>query len=88
LKVKGLERCELSSSTIVLPDGVPMPEGFPDSSVKSLNHALTLLSQTYEKHRISNTGNVYTRVFYQDKDERWYPLDDALVSKRRGSDNC
>lgn len=76
LKVKGLERCELSSSTIVLPDGVPIPEGFPDRSVKSLNHALTLLSQTYEKHRISNTGNVYARVFYQDKDECWYPLDD------------
>jgi len=76
LKVKGLERCELSSSTILLPDGVPMPEGFPDRSVKSLNHAFTLLSQTYEKHRISNTGNVYTRVFYQDKDDCWYPLDD------------
>jgi hypothetical protein len=76
LKLKGLERCELSSSTIVLPDGVPMPEGFPDRSVKSLNHALTLLSQTYEKHRISNTGNVYTRVFYQDKDDCWYPLND------------
>lgn len=76
LKVKGLERCELTSSTIFLPDGVTMPEGFSDRSVKSLNHAFTLLSQTYEKHRISNTGNVYTRVFYQDKDENWYPLDD------------
>jgi len=73
LKVKGLERCELSSSTILLPDGIPMPEG---RSIKSLNHAFTVLSQTYEKHRISNTGNVYTRIFYQDKDERWYPLDD------------
>ncbi len=76
LKVKGLERCELSSSTILLPDGFLMPEGLADRSVKSLNHALTLLSQTYEKHRISNTGNVYTRVFYRDKDECWYPLDD------------
>ena len=76
LKVKGLERCELASGTVLLPDAVPMPEGFPDRSVKSLNHALTLLSQTYEKHRISNTGNVYTRVFYQDKDGGWYPLDD------------
>lgn len=76
LKVNGLERCELSSSTILLPDGFQMPEGFADRSVKSLNHALTLLSQTYEKHRISNTGNVYTRVFYRDKDECWYPLDD------------
>ena len=76
LKVKGLERCELSSSTILLPNGVEMPEGFADRHVKSLNHALTLLSQTYEKHRISNTGNVYTRVFYKDKDGYWYPLDD------------
>ncbi len=76
LKVKGLERCELSSSTIVLPDDVPIPEGLSDRIVKSLNHALTVLSQTYEKHRISNTGNVYTRVFYQDKDECWYPLND------------
>ena len=76
LKVKGLERCELSSSSILLPDGIQMPMGFSDRSVKSLNHALTLLSQTYEKHRISNTGNVYARIFYQDKDECWYPLDD------------
>ncbi len=76
LKVRGLERCELSSSTILLPDGFKMPEGFADRTVKSLNHALTLLSQAYEKHRISNTGNVYSRVFYQDKDGGWYPLDD------------
>jgi hypothetical protein len=76
LKVKGLERCELASSTILLPDGFQMPVGLADRAVKSLNHAFTLLSQTYEKHRISNTGNVYTRVFYRDKDECWYPLDD------------
>jgi hypothetical protein len=82
LKVKGLERCELSSSCIMLPDGVQMPEGFSDGTVKSLNHAFTVLSQNYEKHRISNTGNVYTRVFYQDKDECWYPLDDLRSGVR------
>ena len=82
LRIKGLERCELVSSTILLPEGVPVPEGFPDRYVKSLNHALTLLSLTYEKHRISNTGNVYTRVFYQDKDGRWYPLDDLRAGVR------
>lgn len=76
LKVKGLERCELLSSTILMPSDVQMPDGFPDRSVNSLNHAFTLLSQNYEKHRISNTGNVYTRIFYRDKDECWYPLDD------------
>lgn len=74
LKLKGLERCELTSSTI------QMPDGFPERTAISLNHAFTLLSREYEKHRISNTGNVYTRVFYQDRDECWYPLDDL----RRG----
>lgn len=74
LKLKGLEKCELVSSSIV------MPKGFKPTSATSLNHAFTLLSQKYEKHRISHTGNVYTRVFYQDRDTCWYPLDDL----RRG----
>jgi len=70
LKLKGLERCELHGST------VQMPAGFQPPHAISLNHAFTMLSQAHEKHRISNTGNVYTRVFYQDRDKRWYPLDD------------
>lgn len=70
LKLKGLERCELHGST------VRMPAGFNPPHATSLNHAFTRLSQAHEKHRISNTGNVYTRVFYQDRDTRWYPLDD------------
>lgn len=74
LKLKGLEKCELVSGTILMPDG------FPEPTATSLNHALTLLSREYETHRISNTGNVYTRVFYQDRDDGWYPLDDL----RRG----
>ena len=74
LRLKGLEKCELLSSTILMPDG------FPEPTAISLNHAFTLLSREYEKHRISNTGNVYTRVFYQDRDKCWYPLDDL----RRG----
>lgn len=74
LKLRGFERCELSSSTVL------MPKDFQEPTAISLNHAFTLLSRVYETHRISNTGNVYTRVFYQDNDECWYPLDDL----RRG----
>lgn len=70
LKLKGLERSELSGSTVM------MPKGFSTPNATSLNHALTLLSQAYEKHRISNTGNVYTRVFYQEQNGHWYPLND------------
>lgn len=74
LKLTGLEKFELASSTVI------MPAGFHEPTATSLNHAFTLLSREYEKHRISNTGNVYTRVYYQDRDECWYPLDDL----RRG----
>lgn len=70
LKVKGLDKTELVSSTVMMPAGFDEPTGI------SLNHALTMLSERYEKHRISHTGNVYTRVFYLDTDERWYPLAD------------
>lgn len=70
LKLKGLERTELAASTVV------MPTGFEPATAISLNHAVTLLSQRYEKHRISNTGNVYTRVFYCEPNGKWYPLND------------
>jgi hypothetical protein len=53
-----------------------MPAGFVPTVAISLNHAFTMLSKAYEKHRISNTGNVYSRVFYQDRNKHWYPLDD------------
>ncbi|NLC35348.1 MAG: hypothetical protein GX772_02685 [Alcaligenaceae bacterium] len=70
LKLKGLEKTELLGSSIL------MPEGFEPASAKSLNHAFTLLSEKYETHRISHTGNVYTRVYYQERNGNWYPLDD------------
>lgn len=68
--LKGLEKYELLSGAILMPDG------FREPVASRLNHAFTLLLPEYEIHRISNTGNVHTRVFYQDSDECWYPLDD------------
>ena len=70
LKHKGLERTELAAGTVVMPAGIK-----PEVAI-SLNHAVTLLSQQYEKLRISNTGNVYTRVFYCEPSGKWYPLND------------
>ena len=40
----------------------------------SLNQAYTLISQKYEKHRGSHTGNVFNKVFYQEGDD-YYPLE-------------
>lgn len=70
LCLKGLERTELNCST------VNMPQGFPEATATSLNHAYTLLSKEHELHRISNTGNVYDRFFYQEGNGHWYPLAD------------
>ena len=58
-----------------------MPEGFHEKTAISLNHAFTMLSQKFESHRISNTGNVYDRFFYKESNGHWFPLDDL----RRGA---
>jgi hypothetical protein len=80
LRLRGLEKTELISSTVLLPKTVPEPKAL------SLNHAYTLLSKVYETHRISNTGNVYSRIFYQDADEEWYPLDDLRCGVKVGAE--
>ncbi len=64
----GLDRCELISSQILLPDRAN------NSHAVSLNHAFTQLSEQYETHRISHTGNVYERIFYEESSGEWYPL--------------
>jgi hypothetical protein len=76
LRLKGLERSELVCSTVL------MPGDCSEKTAVSLNHAFTLLSQKYETHRISNTGNVYTKIFYQEANERWYPLADLRAGVR------
>jgi len=45
-------------------------------SVDSLNQAYTRLSEKFEKHRLSNTGNVFAKVFYlPEKQTTWRSLD-------------
>jgi hypothetical protein len=38
-----------------------------DLRAKSLNHIYTLISEKYEKNRISHTGNVFKKIFYEDE---------------------
>jgi hypothetical protein len=40
----------------------------------SLNHAFTRISEVYEADRISHTGNVFERAYYQ-KGKHWVPLE-------------
>ena len=67
--VSGLGECELFSSSVNFPEKLEM------ESAQSLNHAFTKLSERFETHRLSHTGSVYSRVFYQESDMRWYPLE-------------
>ena len=72
IRQRGVDRTDLVCS------GVWMPEGFGSDAANSLNHACTLLSERYEKHRISHTLNVYKHVFYLeqvDQQSRWHPLE-------------
>lgn len=41
----------------------------------SINHAYSLISQAFEPHRVSHTGNVFAKVFFK-KGEIWKPLKD------------
>jgi hypothetical protein len=53
---------------------VRLPEPLGSEKLMSLNHAMTFLSETFETHRISHTGNIYRSVFYQEGPGRWRPL--------------
>lgn len=68
LTVKGDRAEGLISSELILPEPVSA------RNAQSLNHAFTMLSETYEPWRISHTGNVYERFLYKESDGWWYPL--------------
>lgn len=69
LNIQGLQSKGIVTSNIDLPNGLT---GEP---VISLNHAFTILSEHYEPWRKSHTGNIYERVFYQEKNGKWYQLE-------------
>jgi hypothetical protein len=49
-----------------------------NKDARSLNHALTLLSQAFEIDRMSHTGNVFQQGFIH-QDDRWLCLDDVRL---------
>ena len=68
LTVTGLWDCELNSPP------VSFPKEYGLAPASSLNHAFTRLSEKFETHRISHTGNVFQRVFYREHGGWWRPL--------------
>lgn len=76
LKIAGTSDAELMSGPILLPEEFGESiELFPKPTAISLNHAFTILSEKLETHRISHTGNAYSRVYYRESNNRWYPLE-------------
>lgn len=71
LQSEGLRVKGLVTSVIRVPTDVS------EECLGSLNHAFTRLSEAYEPWRISHTGNIFTRILYQETDDAgtWYPLD-------------
>lgn len=68
LNLKGLDDCNIKSGPVKM---LNHPEL---NNAISLNHAYTLLSEKIEKHRLSHTGNIYKRCYYQEANGKWYPL--------------
>jgi len=69
LMTQGATAIGLESTTVKAPQEVAT------EPVASLNHAYTRLSEAFEPWRISHTGNIYSRVLYQERNGKWYPLD-------------
>jgi len=94
LQADGLRIKGLVTSTICVPKEVS------EEPLGSLNHAFTRLSEVYEPWRISHTGNIFTRILYQESDDvgTWYPLevlrkasaatDSQLLAKAAWEDIC
>lgn len=68
LQLEGVRPKGVVVSSVILPDLVSA------TPVDSLNHAFTKLSEVFEPWRKSHTGNIYTRVLYQEANGKWYPL--------------
>jgi len=83
LSLVGLSPKGIESGTIFLP-AIKGKEDLPPTA-RSLNHALTILSEIYETNRISHTGNIYKRVFYKDTDDYWYPIEDLRTDGKEFS---
>jgi hypothetical protein len=45
----------------------------------SVNHAFTIISESYETQRLSHTGNVFERAYTPVGPKRWQTLDDLRI---------
>jgi hypothetical protein len=72
LQVRGDQEARLCPCVCAIPS--------LDKKAQSLNHAFTLISEAYETLRRSHSGNVFERVYAQDKTNKWVSLDEIRIT--------
>lgn len=72
LRLRGSKAPQLGRCQCMIP--------FLERAAGTVNQAYTLLSEAFERKRVSRGGNCFRQVFSQDADEYWRPLD---VARRR-----
>ena len=69
LELQGLQPKGLTTSSVKLSEDISSERAI------SLNHAFTMLSESYEPWRKSHTGNIYDRLLYKESNGKWYPIE-------------
>ena len=67
IKFRGTKNPELLECNCTIP-------ALKNEKVKSVNHAFTLISEKFEEHRTSHTGNVFEQVYFNENSDVWVRL--------------
>jgi len=67
IELRGTKKGELENCPCSIPS-------LPKTQPESINHAYTLISQHYETHRRSHSGNVFDKVFFRNEKNLLKPL--------------
>jgi hypothetical protein len=71
IRIRGDQEAKLEPCSCLIPS--------LEREATSINHAFTLISETYETERLSHTGNVFERAYTPVGPKRWQTLDDLRI---------
>lgn len=71
IRIRGDQEAKLEPCSCLIPS--------LEREATSVNHAFTLISETYETERLSHTGNVFERAYTPVGPKRWQTLDDLRI---------
>src|SRR5271165_7077951 len=71
IRIRGDQEARLEPCSCLIPS--------LEREATSVNHAFTLISETYETERLSHTGNVFERAYTRVGPKRWQTLDDLRI---------